>query len=65
MCLICRKFKANKITSAETLNFASAMHYTGHVDHAAEIVELVMQKEVPMPETDPDMDAIYERELKG
>ena len=65
MCQVCREFKSGIISSYEALNLSSVTHFAGDPVHAAEIVELVMNKEVPMPETDSDMDAIYEKELKG
>ena len=65
MCQVCQEFEASEISSTDALKLASVMHLAGEKLHASEIVEMVLAKEVPMAEVDPEMDAIYERELKG
>ena len=57
MCAICDKFKAGEITSKQALLLAPDL------PHGYDLVDLVMEKELPSSEPDPEMDAIYQNKI--
>jgi hypothetical protein len=63
MCQICDALTSKKITSEEAINMLGLSNV--EASHMFELVDLVMAHDVPLTDTDPELDAIYEKELKG
>lgn len=69
MCKICIDFEKGKMTSREALRAAGEIMYGTNekdAEHAAEVVEKIMTKEVPSgTDQDEELDAEYERNKGG
>jgi hypothetical protein len=69
MCKICIDWEKGKMTSREALRAAGEIMYgtnEKNAEHAAEVVEKIMAKEVPSgTDPDPELDAEYERKNRG
>jgi hypothetical protein len=68
MCIICKEWEKGKMTSKEALRAAGEIMYgTNEKDakHAADLIEKIMVKEVPESQSDPEMDAEWEKSRGG
>jgi hypothetical protein len=67
MCATCEHFKAGNLTPESALIEAGRMagnaKTTDQAEHAVSLVDLIMSKEIPFNDTDPEMDSIYQNEL--
>ena len=69
MCKICVEWEKGKMTSKEALRAAGEIMYgtnEANAQHAAEVVEKIMAKEVPSgAKQDEELDAEFERKNRG
>jgi hypothetical protein len=68
MCKICVEWEKGKMTSKEALRAAGEIIGSTNeaaATHAASVVEKILRKEVPEPESDEEIDEEWERKNRG
>lgn len=68
MCIVCKDWEAGKLTNKEALqNIGELFNTDGDLgnEHFAEVIERIMDKEVPFPDSDEELDKSWHDEIHG
>ena len=68
MCIICKEWESGKLTSEEALkNVGELMEGANEKEseHYEQVVEKILDKEVPLSETDEELDKSWHEETHG